>query len=110
MNSINQLQASIMNEMERMKQVSSGEAVRSAAPIESADQGDFSSAFERVVQTVDAQQKRAGAMTQAVSSGQSEDLVGAMVESQKASLSFTALLQVRNKLSEAFNEVMRMPV
>jgi flagellar hook-basal body complex protein FliE len=33
-----------------------------------------------------------------------------MIESQKASVSFSALLQVRNKLTSAFEEVMRMPM
>ena len=111
MNVIDQLQSSMLNQMEQMKQASSGEAIRPAnLTIDNRTQADFGDALERVVLSVDAQQKRAGEMTQAISTGQSEDLVGAMVESQKANLSFTALLQVRNKLSEAFNEVMRMPI
>ncbi|MGL5186469.1 MAG: flagellar hook-basal body complex protein FliE, partial [Plesiomonas shigelloides] len=40
----------------------------------------------------------------------SQDLVGAMVASQKASLSFTALVQVRQKLMTAYDDVMKMPV
>ena len=46
----------------------------------------------------------------AVDSGQSDDLAGAMIESQKASVAFSALLQVRNKLTTAFDDVMRMPL
>ena len=42
--------------------------------------------------------------------GASDDLVGAMVESQKASVAFSALMQVRNKVTGAFEEVMRMPL
>lgn len=49
-------------------------------------------------------------MQAAVDAGVSDDLVGAMVESQKASVAFSALMQVRNKVTGAFEEVMRMPV
>ena len=58
----------------------------------------------------DAQQHQASAAMAAVDSGKSEDLVGAMIDSQKASVSFSALLQVRNKLTNAFDEIMRMPL
>ena len=71
-------------------------------------------AGERVVvdavRAVDAQQHRSGALMAAVDSGQSDDLVGAMIESQKASVSFSALMQVRNKLSSAFDDIMKMPL
>lgn len=46
----------------------------------------------------------------AVDSGRSTDLVGAMLQSQRASVSFSALLQVRNKLATAFDDIIRMPV
>jgi len=46
----------------------------------------------------------------AVYCGKRDDLVGAMIDSQKASVSFSALLQVRNKLTTAFDDVMRMPL
>ncbi|AVV85030.1 flagellar hook-basal body protein FliE [Shewanella putrefaciens] len=49
------------------------------------------------------------AMT-AVDSGKSDDLVGAMVASQKASLSFATMLQIRNRLVQAFDDVMKMPI
>ena len=46
----------------------------------------------------------------AVESGRSTDLVGAMLSSQQASLSFSMLLQVRNKVVQAYQEVMRMSI
>jgi len=62
------------------------------------------------MRSVDAQQHQAGAAMAAVDSGKSDDLVGAMIDSQKASVSFSALLQVRNKLTTAFDDVMRTPL
>lgn len=83
------------------------EAVRS---VEVGNQEGFRTAFEDVFKAVDAQQHKASAMAEAVDSGASDDLVGAMVESQKASVAFSALMQVRNKVTGAFEEVMRMPL
>lgn len=74
------------------------------------NQAGFRTAFEDVFKAVDAQQHKASAMADAVDSGASDDLVGAMVESQKASVAFSALMQVRNKVTGAFEEVMRMPL
>ncbi|MNE71662.1 flagellar hook-basal body protein FliE [compost metagenome] len=67
-------------------------------------------AFDQAMRAVDAQQQLASNAMAAVDSGQSDDLTGAMIESQKASVAFSALLQVRNKLTTAFDDVMRMPV
>jgi flagellar hook-basal body complex protein FliE len=38
------------------------------------------------------------------------DLTDVMIASQKASVSFTALTQVRNKLVQAYQDIMQMPV
>ena len=43
-------------------------------------------------------------------SGEVEDVHTAMIAMQKADLSFQLLMQVRNKLVEAYREVMRMQV
>ena len=42
--------------------------------------------------------------------GTSDDLTGAMIESQKASVAFSAMLQVRNKLTQAFDDVLNTPL
>ncbi len=38
------------------------------------------------------------------------DLTDVMISSQKASVSFQALTQVRNKLVQAYQDIMQMPV
>ena len=70
----------------------------------------FSGAMRQVLDTVNQQQSVASEKMTAVESGKSDDLVGAMIASQKASLSFSALMQVRNKVVSSFDEVLRMPV
>ena len=46
----------------------------------------------------------------AVDTGKSDDLAGAMIASQQASLSFSALVQVRNKIATGFNDLMSMSI
>ncbi|MDO6705478.1 MULTISPECIES: flagellar hook-basal body complex protein FliE [unclassified Photobacterium] len=70
----------------------------------------FSSAMTGVLDLVNNHQAHASAKMTAVETGKSDDLVGAMIASQKASLSFSALMQVRNKVVGAFEDVMKMPV
>ena len=45
-----------------------------------------------------------------VDSGKSDDLVGAMLASQEASLSFSMLMQVRNKVMGAVDELIKLPL
>jgi len=42
--------------------------------------------------------------------GQSDDLSGLLLDAQKAELSLNLALQIRNKVIDAYNEVMRMQV
>ncbi len=108
MNSIDQIQQGLLNHLEQAKSVA--QAPIRASLEEGQASGSMGQAFADVFKAVDAQQHKASAMTDAVDAGTSDDLVGAMVESQKASLSFSALMQVRNKVAGAFEEIMRMPV
>ena len=45
-----------------------------------------------------------------VDAGKSDDLVGAMLASQEASLSFSMLMQVRNKVMGAVDELINLPL
>ena len=42
--------------------------------------------------------------------GQSDDLAGLMLDMQKAELSLNLALQIRNKIVDAYSEIMRMQV
>lgn len=106
MSSITQVQQDMLGRMQQLTEVAGGPAIRPAAQT-SVDAGGL---FMAAMRSVDAQQHRAAESMAAVDSGRSDDLVGAMLDSQKASVSFSALLQVRNKLTTAFDDVMRMPL
>ncbi|MEZ4050314.1 flagellar hook-basal body complex protein FliE [Enterobacter rongchengensis] len=70
----------------------------------------FSQVLNNAIDNVDALQHSAGAKQKAIELGQSDDLAGAMIESQKASVAFSAMMQVRNKLTTALDEVMSTPL
>lgn len=110
MNSLMQVQQDMLGRMEQIKSLSEGAAIKPAQVFEAPPAEGFAGAFDSVLHAVNEQQMKAGAAAAAVDSGQSDDLLGAMIESQKASVSFSALMQVRNKLTGAFEEVMRMPM
>ncbi|WP_442958438.1 flagellar hook-basal body complex protein FliE [Photobacterium frigidiphilum] len=78
--------------------------------VNQANSVNFTDVISQSLNSVDLQGKEASALMTAVDTGKSDDLVGAMVASQKASLSFAALVQVRNKLLTAYDDVMKMPV
>jgi flagellar hook-basal body complex protein FliE len=105
-----QVQQAMLGRMQQFATMAEGQAVRPAGLVDAASSGSIGRSFEMALRSVDADEHRASAAMAAVDSGQSDDLAGAMVDSLKASVSFSALLQVRNKLTSAFEEVMRMPL
>lgn len=70
--------------------------------------GGFAASMKEVIHSVDAKEQAAAERASAVDSGRSDDLVGAMLASQEASLSFSMLMQVRNKVMGAFDELIKL--
>jgi flagellar hook-basal body complex protein FliE len=70
----------------------------------------FAQTMKEAITSVDHDERVASDKMQAVDSGKSDDLVGAMLSSQQASLSFSMLMQVRNKVMGAVDELIKLPV
>jgi flagellar hook-basal body complex protein FliE len=70
----------------------------------------FAQSMKDAIAGVDQEQRAAGDKMAAVDAGKSDDLVGAMLSSQQASLSFSMLMQVRNKVMGAVDELLKLPV
>jgi flagellar hook-basal body complex protein FliE len=70
----------------------------------------FVRSLEDAVRNVDAQDRAASDKMADVDSGRSDDLVGAMLSSQQASLSFSMLMQVRNKVMGAVEDLVKLPL
>ena len=86
-----------------------------AAPAMDASQGaqpgfSFAQTMKDALDSVNDAERAAKDKVVAVETGKSDDLVGAMLASQQASLSFQMLLQVRNKVMGAVDELLKLPV
>lgn len=72
---------------------------------------NFSQMLGQAVNKVNETQKQSGALAKAFEMGDPDvSITQVMVASQKAGVSFDAMTQVRNKLIEAYEKVMSMPV
>lgn len=92
-----------------------GNLARSALPGSAGDPAappgfSFSQSMKDVLASVNQDDLSAGRRMDEVDSGKSDDLVGAMLASQQASLSFSMLMQVRNKVMGAVDELIKLPV
>ena len=79
-------------------------------PTQAPGAASFGDAMMDAVKAVNTQQTQATQASEAYERGETNDLVGVMLARQKASVSFEATLQVRNKLLGAYRDIMNMPV
>lgn len=80
-----------------------------AAP--EAGASSFSDMLGNAINKVSETQQASSQLSNAFEIGKSGvDLTDVMIASQKASVSFQALTQVRNKLVQAYQDIMQMPV
>ena len=71
----------------------------------------FDNILKEAVDSVNENQMRAGQLAKAYEQGDPNvDLTQVMVGLQKASLSFQAMSQVRNRLVSAYQDIMNMPI
>lgn len=78
------------------------------APVNGAGFGEL---FKQSLNAVNQSQQSASALATAYERGApGVDLATVMLESQKASVSFRALTEVRNRLVSAYQDIMNMPI
>ncbi len=75
-----------------------------------AHSGGFLDTLKQFAAETDEQIKKADTQMQKLAVGKSNDLQAVVMATEKADLSFKLLVQVRNKLLEAYQEIMRMQV
>jgi flagellar hook-basal body complex protein FliE len=94
----------------QMRAMSAQAANHSEEPSRSGG-ADFGVLLKQSMDQVNEIQQEASAMREAFESGEGDvNLAQVMVAAQKSSLSFEAMVQVRNKLIEAYKDVMNMPI
>jgi flagellar hook-basal body complex protein FliE len=72
--------------------------------------GGFESIVSGLVNEVSSKQAAAGQAVNGVRSGQNVSLHQTMIAMEEASISFQLMVEVRNKLLESYQELMRMQV
>lgn len=105
---IEQINNQILRTFSIQKNIAKG--ISDPVGMSSSKELSFSDAMAMSAKSFNQQQIATANKVRAVDTGQSNDLVGAIVAQQKADLSFDALVQVRNKLVQAFDEVIKMPI
>ena len=98
----------MLSELRATSTVAPGKSISST---QSAEGADFGQALKTAIDQVNSAQQQAQQMTQDFVAGQENvNLQDVMINLQKASLSFQQMVQVRNKLVSAYQDVMNMPV
>jgi len=88
-----------------LEKLSTDHKARKSAPKES-----FADMMKNFLQEVNQLQKEAGDHVEALLSGETVDLHDVMIAVEKASVSFELVMEVRNKLLEAYQELLRTQV
>jgi flagellar hook-basal body complex protein FliE len=70
----------------------------------------FGEVLKDAIATVNELQRNSDQEIQKLMTGESQDLHATLIAVQKADLSFQMMMQVRNKIVQAYQEIMRMQV
>lgn len=76
----------------------------------SESQNKFANYLKDALNKVNEAQNTSDQFTKKLAMGENVDLHQVMIAAEKASVSLTATLEIRNKVIEAYQEVMRMPL
>lgn len=106
---ISNAQNHLLGQMQALESLAAGQ--QAANRPETAPPGvDFAGLMQQAVSEVSQTQMHASSMTRSFELGEQVDLAEVMISMQKSRVSFEALLQVRNKLLSAYQDVMNMSV
>lgn len=99
--------------LQEMRSMHSAHALSkdSQLAVEPVNQNSFTDLFKQALEKVHANQQASGQLAKAFELGTAGvDLTQVMIASQKASVSTQALVQVRNKVVQAYQDIIQMPV
>jgi len=101
----------LMLDMRSMQMDAMAQPKSAAQAVPELGQSSFADMLSQAINKVSDTQQASNQLATAFEIGKSGvDLTDVMVASQKASVSFQALTQVRNKLVQAYQDIMQMPV
>ncbi|RDS81853.1 flagellar hook-basal body complex protein FliE [Dyella psychrodurans] len=104
---------SVLSQLRALSTQASGTMPAASLPSSSGNKPavDFGSLFKQSLNAVASQQNEAESQVNAFERGDpGSDIVKTAIAGQKADLAFRGLVEVRNKLTDAYTTIMNMPV
>ncbi len=96
-----------LSKLQAMAAAAQGQA---AVKPEASGSADFGKMLQSAVDKVNDAQVQAGKMSESFEKGEATDLTEVMIALQKARISFQAMVEVRNKLVVAYQDIMNMQI
>ncbi len=93
-----------------VEQLGKSTKIEAAEESNSENSVSFGDTLKSMIQDTNQSQLDADGKIQELTTGRSKDLHGAVLSMEKADVDFRLLTQVRNKVLEAYREIMRMQV
>jgi flagellar hook-basal body complex protein FliE len=101
----------LMMDMRAMQAEAMGSSAKAVSAVAETGGSTFADMLGNAVGKVNETQQASNQLSNAFEIGKSGvDITDVMISSQKAQVSFQALTQVRNKLVQAYQDIMQMPV
>ncbi|NCA72242.1 MAG: flagellar hook-basal body complex protein FliE [Sphingobacteriia bacterium] len=101
----------MLNELSELRALAQSVRAKPAQADDPASRLDFAEVLKDALKDVSAAQTHAKEMAENFTAGDSAtNLQDVMINLQKASLSFQQMVQVRNRLVTAYQDIMNMPV
>jgi flagellar hook-basal body complex protein FliE len=85
-------------------------SVKIESPATSEKAPSFADTLKEAINDVNALQVQADTKAQELSTGKTDDVAGVMIATEKAEIALRAMVQVRNKIIDAYQEIMKMQV
>ncbi len=107
---------SVLAQMRSLQQAAQGRELLQATEVpesdslQKTDSTGFGELLKSAVDSVNEVQQEAGQLSNAFMRGETQDLVKVMVSLQKANIGFQAMVQVRNRMVSAYQDIMNMPI
>lgn len=111
MESIKVNSQSFLTPLQEAKKVSTGDLQRIKESVDSdVSKVSFAETLQKAVHKVDTLQKIADKKVQELSTGKTTNIPEVMIAVEKADIALKLMVQVRNKVIDAYQEVMKMQV
>ena len=98
------------SELRQLSSVNSDMPFPTSAPVSSGSGANFENMLGGFVNDVNEKQAAAGSAVSGLLSGQNVSLHQAMISMEEANVSFQMMVEVRNRLMDGYQELMRMQV